>query len=224
MADNTLAGFVADGSSASDQLFAGPADHIRAEEIILLTGQNLTRGALLGRIATGGATAAAKSGGNTGNGTITMDATTPVLAGAKTGVYRATVITAAANGGTFRVEDPDGNVLGDVAVGGTFADDIKFVIADGSTDFIVGDAFDITVAAGSGKYKLSLAAAADGSQVPDAILVHDTDATSADKDTVAYKTGWFNERRVTFGTGHTADSVREGLRVKGIMLIKTQAA
>lgn len=205
-----------------DRLFAGPADDIRAERTVVLSGQNLVRGTLLGKIANGGASET--HAGNTGNGVMTLDASTPVLAGAKSGVYTATLITAAANGGIFRVEDPEGFVLGDVAVGATFADDIKFVIADGSTDFIVGDKFSITVAAGSGKYVKSLAAAADGSQVPDCILAHDCDASSGDKETVAYKGGWFNETRVTYGTGHTADSVREGLRVKGINLIKVLPA
>lgn len=222
MADNTLASGITSADSTLDRLFAGPAADVRAEHITLLAGQNLTRGTLLGKISTAGASAT--NVGNTGNGVIALDATTPVKANAKPGVYTARLITAAANGGTFRVEDPDGFVLGDVAVGATFDDDIKFVIADGATDFVVGDTFSITVAAGSGKYVQSLAAAANGSQVPDAILVHDTDATSADAEAVAYKGGWFNESRVTYGTGHTADSVREGLRVKGIQLIKVMSA
>jgi len=92
------------------------------------------------------ATPAAKSGGNTGGGTITMDITTPVGAGAKEGVYTVRCIAAASNSGTFRVLDPDGFNLGDIAVGGTFDNDIKFVIADVGTDFIVGDGFDVTVA------------------------------------------------------------------------------
>lgn len=93
------------------------------------------------------ATPAAKAGGNTGNGALTMDATAPIGRGVKPGIYVVRCIVAATNGGTFRIEDPDGTVLGDVAVGATFDDDLKFVIADGSTDFIVGDGFDITVAA-----------------------------------------------------------------------------
>lgn len=97
--------------------------------------------------ATKTAAAAAKAGGNAANtGAITMDATTPVLTGAKPGVYTIRCIAAAANSGTFRVEDPDGFVKGDVAVGATFSDDIKFSIADGSQDFIVGEGFDVTVA------------------------------------------------------------------------------
>ncbi|HQL09715.1 MAG TPA: hypothetical protein PLE35_08970, partial [Lentisphaeria bacterium] len=103
-------------------------------------------------VTNGTATAPVQTG--TGNGVMTLDATTPVLAGAKNGSYVVTCVTAAADRGTFRVEDPDGYVLGDVAVGATFADDIKFVIAAGSTDFIVGDMFTITVTTGAGRIPL----------------------------------------------------------------------
>lgn len=75
-----------------------------------------------------------------------------------------------------------------------------------------------------GKYVLSLAAAEDGSQTPAAILAEDTDATSADKTTVAYLTGEFNTAAMVFGTGHTAASVKEGLREKGIFLKTNLAA
>lgn len=71
----------------------------------------------------------------------------------------------------------------------------------------------------SGKYIKSASAAGDGSQTPDAILAEDVDATAADKEAMVYYTGDFDETAVTFGTGHTAASVREGLRAKGIHLI-----
>lgn len=109
-------------------------------------------GLVLARGNAGTAVAAAKSGGNTGNGVFTIDATAPVLSGAKAGVYTVRCITAAANGGTFRVEDPDGYVLGDVLVAATFSDDIKFSIADGGTDFVVGDGFDVTVTLGNAQW------------------------------------------------------------------------
>jgi hypothetical protein len=130
----------------------------------------LQSGTVLGKIRTGAATSAAKSGGNTGNGALTVDATTPVLAGAQAGVYSVRLITAATNGGTFRVTDPNGFVLGDVAVAATFADQIKFAVADGATDFIVGDGFDITVAAGSAKWTQMSLTAIDGSQIAAGIL------------------------------------------------------
>ncbi len=190
--------------------------------ITLLSGQNCVRGTVLGKISLG--TASETHAGNTGNGAMILDVATPVLANARAGVYTVKCITAAANAGTFRVTDPLGRVLGDVAVAGTFADQIKFVIADGATDFIVGDTFLVTVAAGSGKYVKSLAAALDGSQEPDAILAEDTDASAADVATVAYFRGMFNDAAVTLGAGQTVAAIREGLRIKGIDLIAVQAA
>lgn len=138
-------------------------------------------GTVLGRILVGAAAAAAKAGGNTGNGTFTLDATTPVLAGARPGVYTVRCITAAANGGTFRIEDPDGQVMGDVAVGGTFSDDLKFVIADGATDFIVGDGWDVTVAEGSGKVVPLNLTGRDGSQIADSIAIEAKATSAADQ-------------------------------------------
>jgi len=75
----------------------------------------------------------------------------------------------------------------------------------------------------SGKYTLSAAAAGDGSEVPDAILAEDCDATAGDRAAVAYTRGDFNEAALTFGAGHTAASTREGLRDKGLYLVKLQA-
>lgn len=76
----------------------------------------------------------------------------------------------------------------------------------------------------SGKYTLSLSASADGSQAPKAILAEDTDATAADKDCIVYISGDFNENAVTFGTGQTADGVREALRDLNIYLTKAVSA
>lgn len=70
----------------------------------------------------------------------------------------------------------------------------------------------------SGKYTLSLSAAADGSQVPAVVLVEDTNASGGDKVTDAYIKGIFNENVLVYGTGHTAASVREALRDYGIYL------
>lgn len=140
----------------------------------------IASGAVLGKIKTGAATSAAKAGGNTGTGTLTVDATTPVLAGGVPGIYTVRLIAAATDGGTFRVEDPNGYVIGEVAVGATFAEQIKFATADGGTDFVVGDGFDITVAVGSEKFVPVDFDANDGSQVAAAISIDAVDATDAD--------------------------------------------
>lgn len=204
-----------------DNLIAGEGQ-ILSRKVTILSGQTIVRGHVLGKVASGTATAAAKAGGNAANtGAITMDATTPALVGAQVGVYTVRCITAVGNGGVFRVTDPQGDVIGDVAVAATFANQIKFSIADGSQDFIVGEGFDVTVAAGSGKYVVSLAAATDGSQTPDLIASEAVDATGGDKELMAYYKGDFNEAALTLGTGHTLASIREGLRGKGIQLVPT---
>lgn len=72
----------------------------------------------------------------------------------------------------------------------------------------------------SGTYRLSLAAAVDGSEDPDAILAEACDATNGDAPAIAYFRGGFREAGLTLGTGHTIESVREVLRGKGIVMRK----
>ena len=109
------------------------------------------------------------------------------------------------------------------------------IVASNSHDLIVQQ---ITLVAGqnltrgavlgkitaSEKYTLSASAAGDGSEVPDLVLVNDTDASAGDKEALGYARGDFIEGGLTFGAGHTADSVREGLRIKGIFLISSVGA
>ena len=73
----------------------------------------------------------------------------------------------------------------------------------------------------SGKYKLSLSAAVDGSQTPVAILGRDTDASAADVVTVGYFSGEFNQNELTYGTGHTAATVKANLQARSIFLKDT---
>lgn len=212
-----------------DNLIAGSFPLV-TDTVTLLSGENRTRGALLGKQSIGAATAAAKSGGNTGGGTLVMDAATPVLANARTGIYTVVCTVAGTNSATFRVSDPQGRVLGDVAFSGadasvTFADQIKFALTDGTADFVVGDAFTVTVAAGAGKYILATAAATDGSADPAGwvILAEDTDASStgnnADTLCPVYRAGEFDTNYMTFGSGLTAASVKASLEGVGSNLV-----
>ena len=68
----------------------------------------------------------------------------------------------------------------------------------------------------SGKVNLSLSAAVDGSQNVFGIVADDVDATAGDKQVTIYTAGDFNENEMTYGTGHTADSVRDAFRALGI--------
>ena len=70
----------------------------------------------------------------------------------------------------------------------------------------------------TGKYITSLSAAVDGSQTPDFLAGTDVDATSGDKETIVYETGTFVATALTLGAGHTIATIREGLRVKGILI------
>lgn len=90
-----------------------------------------------------GTAAAVAGSANTGNGA--MGAIT-VSAGAKQGVYTLEITAAASNAGAFRVTDPDGVFVDDGDVAAAFsAGGLAFTLADGSTDFVVGDTFAITV-------------------------------------------------------------------------------
>ena len=76
----------------------------------------------------------------------------------------------------------------------------------------------------SSKYVLSASAASDGSQTPDLVLAEACDASAGDKTTVAYSRGDFAAGALTLGAAHTASSIAEGLRAKGIVIINTVPA
>lgn len=209
-----------EGTFAPDLLIAG--DHpIRTQGVTILSGAGeLSRGTLLGKVTLGAAAGAKQSG--TGDGTI---GAVTLGAEAQVGVYVLTCIAEAADAGTFQVVAPDGTRLADLTVAAAYASThINLTVADGANDWDIGDIIHVTVAAGSGKYVKSLAAAVDGSQTPTCILGADVDATSADVASFAYIAGDFNENQMTFGTGHTADSVRDGLRLRSIYLHKPVVA
>lgn len=148
-----------------------------AVKILAATG-NLITGSVLAKVLVAGATSAAKAGGNTGGGTLTVDGATPVLAGAKPGVYTVRNIGVIANAGQFLVRDPDGIDIGVYAIGGpAFANQIKFAMADVGTDFALGDGFDITVAVGSSKWVWYDPTAVNGAAAPGGILLHGVDAS-----------------------------------------------
>lgn len=110
-------------------------------------------------------------GGNTGNGTVTAVAAQapPSL---KVGAYVLTCTFVVANGGVFKLEDPDGNIIADnltlrvgaglltaFSVGG-----LVFTITDGGTDFAAADFFTITTAAVNKWIPLD-PTASDGSEI-----------------------------------------------------------
>ncbi len=158
------------------------------------------RGTVLGRVKLGAATAAKVTGG-TGDATIAMDGTTPILEDAKAGVYNIIMTGATA----FQVFDPDGAMIGTGANGTAFARHIKFTVTTGSTPQVAGDAFTVTIAQGSGKFTAMSLTAVDGTAVPAAILAEDVSVgASADEPTSAYRKGIFRSADLTWPSGISA--------------------
>lgn len=174
---------ILEGRNRGEFIYSEACGTRSLETVTIDTGE-LVAGTVLGKITKGAATGAAVAG-NTGNGTITAAPT--VGAGAKAGVYRAVCIEPATNLGKFLVTDPEGINLGVATVGTEFVGGgLTFTIADGATDFVSGDSFTVTVAAGSGKYVAFDQDAVDGSEIAAGILYDNAYATSADVEAVAY--------------------------------------
>lgn len=189
-----------------DQLIAGDFPRVTAQNVLITGAATLNRGTVLGQVSIGAGTAAAKGGGNTGNGTISAITN---QANGQVGKYLVRFTAAT----VFTVTDPKGDVLAtNGATGVAFADQVGFTITAGGTAFVAGDGFDITVAAGNGKYKLSLATAVDGSQVPLAILGDFADPTGGDVNGAIYLSGEFNANALIFDGTWTLATLTPFLR------------
>jgi phage tail sheath gpL-like len=96
-------------------------------------------------------TVTSQAGTNTGNGTVTA---LSAPGNPKPGAWTLTLITVVADGGVFRVTDPDGVVVGNATMtpgaGGATVVNIgglQFTLTDAATDFALNDSFTITVPA-----------------------------------------------------------------------------
>ena len=148
----------------------GPA-YLSREKVRIAANQTLTAGQILYRTGQAGqitVSRAAKANNAGGTGAMTL-AGTPYVSPVKEGVYQVRCIGTSSDGGVFVVEDPEGIEVGQATVGVAYTGPgIAFTIADGSTDFVEGEGFDVTVAVTTFEY-----AAFDqdvvGSAVPAAI-------------------------------------------------------
>lgn len=109
--------------------------------------------------------------GNTGNGTVTGVAAAAGGVAPIVGAYVLTCTFAVVNGGVFKLEDPNGNIVADnltLRVGAglatTFvAGGLIFTITDAATDFAADDFFTITTVAVGKWVPFDPSAIADGS-------------------------------------------------------------
>lgn len=122
----------------------------------------------------------------TGNGTLTALSVVEGPIVPLVGAYLLTCIATVTNGGRWKLEDPNGALVADdleMTVGAGAASvfevgGLKFTLTDGSTDFVAGATFTITVAA-DGKLVVYAIGGAGGAQVPVAVLTYEVSRTGA---------------------------------------------
>jgi len=197
-----------EGLHPGEFIISEPIGRISRDTVIILAGANYTPGTVMGQILLGAETSAA--GTNTGNGVLGSVA---VGAGAEVGPYKLKITKAAANAGDFEVIDTLGDVVGVGTVGVAFVGGgLSFTLADGAADFVVGDTFTLTVAAGSGKYIQLAPSATDGSQNPAGILFGYAPALSADvKATLVCRLAEINPNMLTWPAGFTNNQIAAAL-------------
>ena len=205
--DNKFAPGVSHERYVPDQLVIVPG----VTQPILVNAGVLKRGTVLGEISAQGIEAAPPAG-NTGNGTIGAVARS---AGSKEGAY----VLTATDATHFSVVDPEGAQLPAATVGQAYNQQgVQFTITAGATAFVVGDKFTLNSADATGQYIACVKTAADGSQVPKAILVDDVDASTGPVTAGAYLTGEYNARAVLYDASWTVALLRDALRPFAIFL------
>lgn len=138
-----LGAALSEGRHAGEFMLGERPDGGSRDNITVLSGQNLTAGAVVGRVNKGIGRAVSAAGANTGNGTLTGLSVSPDV---QVGTYTLTCTAAATNAGTFSVTCPDGTVLPSATVAVAYTSrHLNFTLNDGSTDFIVGDSFTVVV-------------------------------------------------------------------------------
>lgn len=159
-------------STLSSVLAVALVEQLTIQPVTLLAGagspRDLALGTVLGKRLFGAPVIAAKAGGNTGTGAL---GTLTLGDACKVGTYTVTCTAAAADGGRFQVVDPGGYRLADALVGVAYVSpQIAFTVADGGTDYAVGDGFTVSVPEGDEKVVQLDTAAHDGTQLAAGIL------------------------------------------------------
>ena len=177
-------------------------------------------GQVLGAI-TVGALVVTADGGNTGDGTVTEEATSVVGGPAKAGDWILTCIEAIADSGRFNLVDPDGvevasNILIPAGAGNNvvfIGSGLTFKITDGATNFALNDFWTIAVAIGSGKLKKSVSTSSDGSEIPKYVITQ-TIVNVADAIKSVGKRGIVDQNKLVFEGAETIATLVHGKSMK----------
>ena len=199
-----------------DNLFAGDVLPQPVVPGTLASGQDLDRGALVGKIlrALGGALVVA---GGSGDGTITNAA---MGAKAQIGLYTLTAITVSApDASVFSVHAPNGERLADAVAGTTYdTEHIGCDLTNGDTDFVAGDSFTVEIEDGSGSLAQADSTAVDGTELLFGVLADDCDASLADVVCEVYEGGEFNDAALGYAGSDDADTWADQGRALGIII------
>lgn len=205
------------------------ANEVCRDEVLAASGAHtFLKGTILARRLV--ATAITPSAGsNTGNGTCTL---ATVIAGTTVpvaGTYVLKCVTAVTNGGVFSLTSPSGQTLhsaltmtpGAGAATAFAVSGIGFTLTDGSTDFAVGDLFNLPVVADT-KVIPYATAGVGGAQVPYAVLQYQVVAAGAGSIPVRpIVAGEVNRTRLILdadGTGaNVTDAIVAALRATAII-------
>lgn len=151
-----------------------------ADSVAVLVGQVLG----FAKSNAGAVTVGSTSFAGTGNGVMTK-ASPAFGAGVMEGSYRVQLIDEGTNAGDFEVIRPDGSIDGIASVGVAYDGQVKFTIADGSTDFASPAAFTVPVVVAdallSGKYSPLDLADTTGLADAAAIAIYPLSATETDR-------------------------------------------
>lgn len=166
------------------------------------------------------------SAGNTGNGTVTAAAVVPGSEIPLPGDYILACTFAVADGGVFKLTDPNGDIVADnltCRVGAGLATTFNvvgmtFTVTDGGTNFIAGDDFTLTVAA-DGDVVIYAAGDVGGAQIPAMVLTYDVTSTGAgDVSCRALVAGRVRRDKLVIDAGGTVtDRIADSLRSFGIV-------
>lgn len=176
-----MATVLTEGRRPGEAIMSEAEFHRSRDNVIIAASQTIEPNALLAKKAVAAGVVVTSSFSGTGNGALTL-ANPAVSSKVKDGAYTAVLVTAAANAGTFRVEDPNGKFVGNATVGQAFDKEIKFTIADGATDFALGDTFTISVAADGVDYQYVAfdPAGSDGSETPVAYSIYGVETAAGE--------------------------------------------
>ena len=172
--------------------------------------------------------------GNTGDGTVTAVSPAAGEIIPLIGDYNLECTFAVTNGGVFKLEDPNGNIVADnltLRVGAGLATSfsvagLEFTITDGATDFAAGDKFALAVAA-DGDFVIFAVDGVGGAQEPRYVLREDYTSTgAADIAGRVITAGKVKSNRLIIdgssaGVGIT-DAIKDKLRHYGINPIDTK--